>query len=70
MITCNYPESRYAVFSHKGSSENLEDTYRYIYGTYFPKSKLKLAEEADFELYDERFNDDNDSEMNIYIPIK
>ena len=70
MIKRMYPQNQYAVFTHKGSSENLEDTYRYIYGTYFPKSNLELAEEADFELYDERFNDDKDSEMEIYIPIK
>lgn len=70
MIKRTYPKNQYAVFTHKGSSENLEDTYRYIYGTYFPKSNLELAEEADFELYDERFNDDKDSEMEIYIPIK
>lgn len=70
MIERTYPKSVYAVFTHKGSSENLEDTYRYIYGTYFPKSNYKLAEESDFELYDQRFNDDKDSEMEIYIPIK
>lgn len=70
MVKRRYPKSQYAVFTHQGSSEKLEDTYRYIYGTYFPKSNIQLAEEADFELYDERFNDDKDSEMEIYIPIK
>ena len=70
MIKRTYPKNVYAVFTHKGSSEDLEDTYRYIYGTYFPKSNLKLAEEADFELYDERFNGNKGSEMEIYIPIK
>lgn len=70
MVARTYPKNDYAIFTHKGSSENLEDTYRYIYGTYFPKSNFELTEEADFELYDERFNDDKDSEMEIYIPIK
>ena len=70
MIVKEIPEQKYFVFTHKGNAENLEDTYRYIYGTYFFKSEYELADVPDFELYDERFRiDDCNSEMDIYIPV-
>jgi len=70
MIVKKIPKQKYVVFTHKGNVENLEDTYRYIYGTYFFKSEYELADAPDFELYDERFMmDDCNSEMDIYIPV-
>jgi AraC family transcriptional regulator len=62
----------YAVFTHKGSPEKIAETYKYIYGTWHPKSGYSLLKAPDFEYYDERFNPDieEDSEFDVYIPIK
>ena len=62
----------YAVFTHKGSLEKIAETYKYIYGTWHPKSGYELLKTPDFEYYDERFDPDTeeDSEFDIYIPIK
>ncbi len=71
MINKTIPKQKYIVFTHKGSVDNLEDTYRYIYGTYFIKSKFEVMDAPDFELYDQRFSfTDENSEMDIYIPVK
>lgn len=70
MIVKKIPKQKYVVFTHKGSVENLEETYKYIYGTYFLKSDYQIADASDFELYDERFTvDDCNSEMDIFIPV-
>ncbi|WP_432666172.1 AraC family transcriptional regulator [Wukongibacter baidiensis] len=64
-------KNKYAVFTHRGATEKLGDTYEYIHGTWLPKSGYELAPAHDFELYDERFNPSSEeSEMDIYIPIK
>lgn len=71
MILKEIPKQKYVVFTHRGSVKELEDTYRYIYSTYFFKSNHEPIDAPDFELYDERFKgEENDSEMEIYIPIK
>jgi len=63
--------NKYAVFTHNGLTDKLGDTYEYIHGTWLPKSSYELAPAHDFELYDERFNPNSEeSEMDIYIPIK
>lgn len=63
--------NKYAVFTHRGLSDTLGDTYEYIYSTWLPKSGYELAPSHDFELYDERFDlESENSEIDIYIPIK
>jgi AraC family transcriptional regulator len=71
------PPGRYAVFTHRGNLgegstvDQLGHTYSYIYGSWLPKSGEELREAPDFEYYDHRFkNNSDDSEMDIYIPIK
>ena len=68
----NLEIGRYAVFTHKGKIVNLKITYDYIWGTWIPCSGYELDMRDDFEYYDERFlGQDNElSEMDIYIPIK
>ncbi len=66
-------ENQYVVFTHKGSLDKLSDTYHYIYGNWFPKSGYDFAEGCEFELMDStRFFGpmDENSEIDIYIPIK
>lgn len=62
---------KYAKFVHKGRVDTLIQTYHYIWGVWFPKSGLELADHDDFECYTERFIDVNneDSEIDIYFPI-
>jgi len=71
MVARSVPASKYLVFTHKGSVDELGKTYDFIYGTYIPNSTYEIASMVDFELYDERFNPNSpDSELDIYIPIK
>jgi AraC family transcriptional regulator len=72
MVGRTIPQQKYAVFAHKGKTDRIKETYKYIYGTWQPKSNCELVKAPDFEYYDERFdaNNQEDSEMDIYIPIK
>ncbi len=73
MVTQVIERQKYAVFTHKGSLANLRMTYDFIYGTWLHKSGMELAKTVDFEYYDSRrFNpiDQENSEFDIYIPIK
>lgn len=66
------PGGKYAVFTHQGKLESLSLTYDHIWGTWIPCSGCELDLRDDFEFYDERFMgaDHEQSEMDIYIPIK
>ena len=72
MVGRTIPDQKYAIFTHKGSPEKIAETYKYIYGTWYPKSGNDLLKAPDFEYYDKRFDPDNEeeSEFDIYIPIK
>lgn len=72
MVTKVIQKGKYAVFTHKGSLQKLQETYEYIWGTWIPFSKVELDIRDDFEIYDERFRGANNSlsEIDIYIPIK
>lgn len=61
----------YAVFTHKGTLDKLKETYAEIFTEWLPKSGYD-SYDFDFELYDERSKDftSEDSEMDIYIPLK
>lgn len=63
---------RYAVFTHKGSMDKLAVTYDYIWSTWIIYSGYELDLRDDFEFYDERFRgqDHEQSELDIYVPIK
>lgn len=65
------PSSKYAIFTHKGKLDTLGNTYEYIHGKWLPNSEYGINKSAhDFELYDERCDNTDTSEMDIYIPIK
>lgn len=71
MIARTIPDGKYAVFTHKGKLINLENTIRYIYGSWFNNSNYHIDNRPEFELYDQRFNPvSDDSEFDIYVPIK
>ena len=71
MIGREIPRAKYAIFTARGPvTQAVQDMTRYIYGEWVSKSEYSLAESPDFELYDERFNDSDDCEVDIYVPIK
>lgn len=70
MISIVVPAARYVVFTHRGPTSSLDKTYEYIYGTWFPKSKYKPLGTIDFEMYNEKFTNKEDSSMYIYIPVE
>lgn len=71
MVAQIVPAGNYAIFTHKGSLDQIGYTINYIYGSWLPKSGRKLREAPDLEVYDERFNfDSTNSEVDIYIPIE
>ena len=67
---------KYAVFTHKGSYDQLGETYRKIYGQALPANDIELRDLPAFIHYVGReadwFNQSNDSkemECKIYLPI-
>jgi AraC family transcriptional regulator len=65
------PAGTYAVFTHAGPTENLDQTFSYAYTKGLAKENLELAGEFDIEVYDHRYKEGSpDSELDIYIPVK
>lgn len=72
MTAKTIPGAKYVVFTAKGRiPEAIQQTWRDIYGKWFPTSGYERTNGPDFEFYDNRseVNDDN-CEVDIYIPIK
>lgn len=64
------PSGEYAVFTHKGSIENLHTIFPFIYKEWMPNSSYKVRAAYDLEWYDERFKGMSpDSEVDIYVPV-
>lgn len=72
MVAKTVPAQTYAVFTHRGPTSKILETYDYGYGTWLPASEYEPAASFDFEFYDDRFTgpDDPNSQIDIYIPIK
>lgn len=72
MISYKIPPAKYAVFTHSGPISTIQNTVKYIWGTWVPKhSDIHKKDAPDFELYDERFNVDTlDGEVDIYVAVK
>lgn len=68
MITRELEAQTYARFTHTGPIANLENTLRYIWGSWLPKSNYEYADKPDFELLPAGFND-ADPENVIYLNI-
>lgn len=66
------PAGKYAVFLHKGNTEQFIKTAQYIYGEWLPKSGFKLDERPHFELLGDTYlgHEHPDSEEEVWIPIK
>ena len=71
MTTRELPEQMYAKFIHRGSITTLDQTLKYIWGSWLPKSDFDYVERPDFELYPPNYNvADPKAEMALHIPIQ
>ncbi len=71
MVSYTVPAQCYAVFKNKGLGDVTVHTITYIYGTWLPQSKFKRAAGDDMELFDSRFDMNNeDSVSEYFIPIE
>ncbi len=71
MESYDLPGGLYAVFTHRGSS-NDSSPFQFIFGTWLPNEKeYELDQRAHFEILGEKYkNNDPDSEEEIWIPIR
>ncbi|MDI3357698.1 GyrI-like domain-containing protein [Pseudomonas sp. UYIF39] len=61
----------YAVFEHKGSLDQLPQTFQYIWKTWLPQSGYQAADAPEFERYSEDFNPKlNTGVLEIWLPLK
>ncbi|KPV60300.1 hypothetical protein QJ48_06360 [Paenibacillus sp. A3] len=72
MTAKTVPPAKYIRFIHKGLSRHVSFTYKYIYETWLPQSEYALTLPYEFEYYGSAYQgpDNEDSETEIYIPIK
>ncbi|MGQ2984032.1 GyrI-like domain-containing protein [Flavobacterium sp.] len=65
------PEGLYAVFVYKGSPENADSFFNYIFCQWLPASGYVLDNRPHFELLGEKYrHGDPASEEEVWIPIK
>lgn len=70
LITRELDAQTYARFTHTGPIARLEDTLRYIWGSWLPKSDYQYANKPDFELLPAGFNDaDPNNKIYLNIPV-
>jgi len=61
----------YAVFIHKGSANEFQKTFQFIFGNWLPSSEYNLDNRPHFELLGEKYkNNDPSSEEEVWIPIR
>jgi len=65
------PRHRYAVFTHGNHISTIRGTWYTIMNQWFPQSGHELADAADFEQYDDRFDPHTGSgEVEIWLPLR
>lgn len=62
------PKCRYANFLHKGEPHDIDQTLKYIYGSWLPKSGFKRASGPDIEFLAADFPERK--ELEYWIPLK
>ncbi|MDX6181964.1 GyrI-like domain-containing protein [Flavobacterium sp. Fl-77] len=71
MHTLVIPEGNYAVFTHKGSSNDAQKTYQAIFTKWLPNSAYIVDERPHFAVMTDKYKkDDPNAEEDIWIPIK
>ncbi len=66
------PKGKYLRFIHKGFSNKVGYTYKYIYTQFLPGTDFKLTKPFNFEFYGEKYKGPYNqlSESEIYIPVE
>jgi len=65
------PGGTYAVFTYRGHPAKAEVFFSYIFREWLPSSGYRIDDRPFFELLGERYrNDSDDSEEDIYIPVR
>jgi AraC family transcriptional regulator len=66
------PAGKYLRFIHKGLSNKVGYTYKYIYTQFLPDTDYRLTRPFNFEFYGERYKGacNEQSESEIYIPVE
>jgi len=71
MVSIKIPSNRYAVFTIDSVLEDVHNTVGQIFSKWLPEAGLKVADNYDFEYYNENFKpDDHNSKIYFYVPIK
>ncbi len=64
------PGGKYAVFIHRGTADEAQQIFRYIYAVWLPGSELNLDNRPHFQILKEGYRPDNpESEETIWIPV-
>lgn len=61
---------KYAVFAVKGGLQAIKKTTRYVFNSWLPNTSFELADLPDLEKYGKNWNNDENSEMELWIPLK
>lgn len=70
-VNIEIPAGKYAKFNINGPSDLVQNTRRYIYGTWLPNSNYERTDGLDFEVTDVLHSTfPNEMKMKLYIPIK
>ena len=70
LVARTIPEHLYAVFRHDGPLATLPETFKYIWGSWLPKSNYGYVQKPDFELYAPSAEpNDPDKVLFLHIPI-
>ncbi len=69
-VSKTIPKGKYAVFTVKGGFSEIQKGVESIYKNWLSNTCYELAEAPNFEKYNEAWSGKEDSEMEIWIPIK
>lgn len=66
------PESKYAIFSHKGPASTFHLTAQYIYSQWLPSSGYSIPDLPHFEVMGDKYlgHDNPATEEEVWIPIR
>lgn len=70
MIEIEVPESKYIKTTHKGHTSKINQTWDLLMLEMLPDSEKSAdMNGVSFELYDERYTEDEKNETDIYLPL-
>lgn len=71
LVSHEIAPQKYMVFTVVGNTnDDILNAWKYIYGTWMPETGYERGFAEDFDLFDDRFQNPNRPESEIYIPIQ